>query len=65
MCFSFREHPARMGAAGRQDFFKVILMSSWLLLSCVPGATSTGEPGTAVGARLRGAEGLGAQPGAL
>ncbi|XP_024905843.1 cell migration-inducing and hyaluronan-binding protein isoform X4 [Pteropus alecto] len=36
-----REHPARMGAAGRQDFFKVILMSSWLLLSRVPGATST------------------------
>ncbi|XP_032030901.1 cell migration-inducing and hyaluronan-binding protein isoform X4 [Hylobates moloch] len=42
VCFSFREHAARMGAAGRQDFsFKAMLTVSWLTLTYFPGATST------------------------
>ncbi|XP_036087754.1 cell migration-inducing and hyaluronan-binding protein isoform X1 [Rousettus aegyptiacus] len=36
-----RERPARMRAASRQDFFKAILISSWVLLSCVTRVTST------------------------
>ncbi|XP_063508505.1 cell migration-inducing and hyaluronan-binding protein isoform X1 [Pongo pygmaeus] len=37
-----REHAARMGAAGRQDFsFKAMLTISWLTLTCFPGATFT------------------------
>lgn len=57
MCFYFRERPARMRATSRQDFFKAILISSWVLLSCVARVTSTGEPGRAAGARLWGAGG--------
>lgn len=45
MCFCFREHSARMGAAHRPDVsFRVMLTISWFILAHSPGTASMGKP---------------------